>query len=229
MAKMTLPKTIDPGQRFGRWRALTPVSVEYWLCVCDCGTEKEVRKYHLLDGYTKSCGCSRKLSARVHGQSRTRAYVTWSAMRRRCYNKNCQSYPRYGGRGITVCDRWQYSFENFFYDMGNPPSGMSLERRDNNKGYSPDNCCWATLEQQGNNTRRNVAVIAFGETKTYAEWERDERCVVSRSTLRSRMTRDKWPAEKAITTPPLSCAHDWEQANPCSIDGQRCMKCGAWR
>ena len=159
------------GKRFGRWlvleRAATCVATQRahgqsrWLCRCDCGTSSVVDVGRLRCGRSKSCGCLRRELARKshqkHGYARTGLktveYRAWLAMRVRCNNQNSKDYPRYGGRGISVCPRWD-SFENFLADMGPRPKGMSLDRfPDKNGNYEPGNCRWATPKQQGRNSR----------------------------------------------------------------------------
>lgn len=108
----------------------------------------------------------------IHGLHNTRAYVIWQQMIQRCYNPKQRSYKRYGGAGITVCDRWRYSFPNFFSDMGHPPDGMTLDRIDNSKGYEPSNCRWATPEEQANNRKTNVFIEYENKTMTIAGWAR---------------------------------------------------------
>jgi len=94
----------------------------------------------------------------THGMSTTPTYMSWKSMKARCYDINNHKYPEYAGRGIVVCDEWIDSFENFYQDMGERPAGFTLDRKDNNKGYSPDNCRWATPKQQANNRRKRRAV-----------------------------------------------------------------------
>lgn len=111
--------------------------------------------------------------AKTHGMKKTKEWKTWSSMRERCLNPNHRFYYSYGGRGITICKRWD-KFENFYSDMGNRPSGnYSLDRRDNNKGYSPSNCYWATKLEQGNNRRTNKIVTHAGKSQTVAQWARE--------------------------------------------------------
>lgn len=130
-------------------------------------------------------------------QIESTTHAIWRGMLARCSNPKSKDFPRYGGRGITVCDRW-LQFANFVADMGERPDGMTLERRDGAKGYSPDNCTWATPKQQARNRRNNVAVSHNGVTATVAEWA--ERTGLERKTLEYRI-RAGWPAERALTTP----------------------------
>lgn len=166
------------GDRFGRLVVIGPSVGKYarvhYRCLCDCGVEKDVPGRSLLGGDARSCGCykmdvllSRNIS---HGYSRTRTYQIWCAMKRRCYSHLCKEYENYGGRGISICERWRSYFENFLSDMGECPSNKhSIDRIDNNGNYEPSNCRWATSKEQGNNTRRNVRIEYNGEMKTIAE------------------------------------------------------------
>src|SRR5580765_1025660 len=143
-----------------------------------------------------------------HGHARngakSREYSVWSDMINRCYNPNIKIYKHYGGRGITVCDRWLESFQNFLKDMGPRPNNkMVIDRYPNMNGnYEPGNCRWATRVESGRNTRRNRFLTAFGETKTIIEWSKDDRCKVNYVTLNSRINQSKWNHEQAISTPP---------------------------
>lgn len=137
---------------------------------CDCGVEKYVQLSSLRSGHAISCGCdlgkahkSQVLQGHgsTHGKSRTRTYSIWKGMRKRCFNPNEASYINYGGRGITICDRWD-SFEFFFQDMGEVPEGFSIERIDVNGNYEPGNCKWLPLNEQVLNRTYNKTVLLQG-------------------------------------------------------------------
>jgi hypothetical protein len=147
-----------------------------WECICICGTVSIVRQGNLLRKHTTSCGClvreRLKEASQTHRMSRTPEYRAWGAMFTRCYNQKIPKYKDYGGRGITVCDRW-HKFENFWADMGNRPSPKhSLDRIDVNGNYEPQNCRWTTMIVQVNNKRTNHWITLGNLTLTIAQWAR---------------------------------------------------------
>ena len=125
----------------------------YWNCVCECGNTHKASRQCLKSEMTRSCGCLNRDRSTTHGMERTKIYSVWAAMKQRCQNAKHRAFKHYGARGITVCERWQ-KFENFYSDMGESPApGLSLDRIDNDSGYRPDNCRWATAKEQNTNRR----------------------------------------------------------------------------
>lgn len=202
------------GKRFGRLVVVRKgnrrSNATWWWCRCDCGTEKEVRAQPLTRGDNKSCGCLRveegrrrtapggEMDNRSHGMYQSPEYHAWHGMLDRCRNTNSKSFPDYGGRGVVVCERWT-SFENFFSDMGKRPSAShSLERENNERGYEPENCKWATRKEQQRNRRSNRLLTFNSETRCLAEWA--ERSGLTWQCLYGRL-HSGWTLERAITTP----------------------------
>jgi hypothetical protein len=194
------------GQKFNKLTALERAGFRdgarcrksLWKCRCDCGNEVVTASVELVSGATKSCGCIIGKHKRTHGATGTPEFMAWGAMFQRCYNPKSKSYKDYGARGIKVCDRWTGSFENFLADMGKRPSAEhSLDRYPNNDGnYEPTNCRWATDTVQSNNRRSSRTLTINGETKTYAEWERQTGLSPG---MVFRRLKAGWPAEAAVS------------------------------
>jgi len=164
-----------------------------------CGTPMYRRPSTLAAGEGRFCshGCFHESRSREYNPSKMPEYRVWWQMWRRCTDDKDDSFQHYGARGISVCERWR-SFNNFFGDVGLRPAGTSIDRVDNNKGYEPTNCRWATPRQQAQN-RPDVRLIEYlGETKCLAEWCR-ELGLVERN-IRRRILRDGWAPVKAFTT-----------------------------
>jgi hypothetical protein len=175
-----MPRKDLTGQIFGR---LTVTGIHQWgdkstwHCVCECGGKSIVRSANLLSGLTKSCGCLRDVARRAnkkHGMARTRVYGIWVGMVHRCTSPKCKLYPLYGGRGIGMDPAWK-DFRKFYADMGEPPEKHELDRIDGTKGYSKDNCRWATSQQQSMNMlKRNRPTSSrfkgVGYSKTNRNW-----------------------------------------------------------
>lgn len=193
------------GEKFGRWTVLTPYLSRYGYCLarCSCGTERELNRSSLYSGRSQSCGClfNKKIGIgnEYHGKYKSRVYRTWQAMIERCLNPVVVSYPRYGGRGIKVIERW-LRFSNFYLDMGDPPDGLTLDRINNDGPYSPENCRWATRKEQANNKTQTALIVPVGEQAlTLAKLS--EMTGLKVSTLRWRLYKAKWPLEKSLTYP----------------------------
>lgn len=174
-----------------------------WMCQCECGNTIKVRQNNLRSGHTKSCGCHmRKRITEVnkkHGMKNTSEYIAWQNMKGRCLNPRDKGYARYGGRGISVCNRWLNSFENFYLDMGAKPSpAHTLERIDFNKDYCPENCKWATYREQNRNYSRNVYIEYNGRTMCLKDWA--DEVGIANSLLRYRI-RAGWPIDQALFRP----------------------------
>ncbi len=172
----------------------------HWVCRCSCGEVRSVNASMLNNGRSLSCGClqAEQVAERntKHGHYGTRVYGSWHAMSGRCRNPSHRHWKHYGGRGITVTDRW-LEFPNFLADMGEPPSPKhSLDRIDNNGNYEPGNCRWATPLQQQSNRRNNVRLTFKGETASLAEWAR--RTGITVRIIRRRI-KNGWSVERALT------------------------------
>lgn len=183
------------GQKFGHLTAIKrvedkifPSGKHYvmWLCKCDCGNDKVVARSALVKGETRSCGC---LKGESHGMSNTRLNEIWAGMKRRCNDPQRDDYKNYGARGISVCDEWQNSFVAFSnWALANGYNDtLTIERMDVNGDYEPENCIWATKEEQANNKRNNHFLTFNGETKTISQWSKELN--ISDNTIRNRINR----------------------------------------
>lgn len=174
------------GMRFGRLTVVersdnAKAGQAKWLCKCDCGNECIAYGSNLQRGHTISCGCYREeirpSLRQSHGYSNTRIYKVYEKIKGRCYNPNTPCYPRYGGRGITMCEEWLKNPESFIewayendYDEDAEYGKCTIDRIDNNKGYSPENCRIVDAKEQANNRRTNLIIEHNGERKTLAQW-----------------------------------------------------------
>ncbi|OQW38100.1 MAG: hypothetical protein A4E20_04820 [Nitrospira sp. SG-bin2] len=207
-----MPAFVDlAGQKFGRLTPIQRIGTDrfgsaLWLCKCDCGADAAASSQNMRAGNTSSCGCylNEKISAlgrskRKHYAKGTPEYTCWKAIRYRCLNPSAKAYPRYGGRGIKVCERWS-DFKNFLADMGtHPGSGYSLDRINPDGDYEPSNCRWSNWKEQQNNRTNNRIITFNGRSMTVSQWS--EELGFKAGTLLNRIQRLGWPIEKALTVP----------------------------
>lgn len=197
---MNTHRILNPGMRFGKIvvmrRVKHPKKWGFFECRCDCGHTITVPGYR-IGRVTTSCGCAKF----KHGLIHSAEYRAWTRMKQRCYDINLAAWPRYGGRGIKVCEEWRGDFAQFYKDVGQRPSPHhSLDRWPDNDGdYKPGNVRWATRVEQGNNQRTNRRLSFRGRTQTIAAWSRD--VGITASALANRIDRFGWPLEKALTSP----------------------------
>lgn len=171
------------GEKFGKLEVIgiaeTNTRKTYWICKCECGNYKNVRSDSLICGAIKSCGCLKKQQDKInltanhsHKQSGTRLYKIWQGIKRRCYKKYDARYHRYGERGIKVCDEWKDNFINFYNWANNNgySDELTIDRIDNNKNYTPENCRWVSIKTQCNNRSTNIKITIGNATKTLTEW-----------------------------------------------------------
>jgi hypothetical protein len=164
-----MKKTIKLGDKFNRLTIIefshkNNAYQNYYKCLCDCGNSKTVRLDHLKSGKIASCGCIsiENPPAKTHGMRNSKIYSIWCDMKKRCYNPATQNYKYYGGKGITVCERWM-SFENFLEDMGElPTQTSSIERLEIEKGYYKENCKWIELNEQAANRSNTICIQRNG-------------------------------------------------------------------
>lgn len=205
------PKSAAVGQKIEHWTFLAfgkKPGTEQILAVaqCDCGSEPRVVQLHnVRQGLSKNCGCVRRANMTKHGVatrtdpiSRT-IYRVWRNMMERCNDPNAPAFKNYGGRGVTVCERW-HNAEDFAADMRPTyQPGLSIERRDNEAGYSPDNCYWATRTEQTRNRRTTLHYTLNGETKPLGEWVGGDRRLYQ---LVKRRIEKGWTLEEALKKKP---------------------------
>ena len=176
--------------------------VAIWRCRCECGKEINAPSGNLKNGQY-SCGCDaiRKFKEfkTTHGMTSSSEWNIWNGARKRCRLVTDPAYSKYGGRGIDMCDEWYDSFQKFYDDMGPRPKGLTLDRKDNNKGYSKENCRWATYTTQNRNKASNHLWEFNGEKKCITEWAQSTG--VRKDTLRRRVCVYGWTVERALTTP----------------------------
>lgn len=193
---------------FGRLTCIKPVERRanghiVYECRCECGNAAFVTCSNLRSGHSNSCGCHQRSvtgdANRRHGMRKTRMYGRWQQMIQRCTKEYAPNFQHYGGRGISVCERWRTSFESFLADMGEAPDGMWIERVNNDLGYEPGNCVWATPKQQMRNTRRTIHArrVERGGEQVSLRHLSDE-CGVPVETIRKRLDRG-WSVQEAIT------------------------------
>lgn len=188
------------GTKFGRLTVLHRDSSvnDKWFCKCDCGIVKSVTMCHLKTGRIVSCGCKK---ASINGKSRDKVYHAYYSMLSRCYREKDISFPNYGAKGVSVCDRWRDSFSNFYEDVGNPPTkDHSLDRFPDTKGnYEPSNFRWATdAEQQGN---RSINKMLTYNNETLCAYQMAQKYGVITGGVFSKRIRDGWEIERALKTP----------------------------
>lgn len=199
------------GERFGTWTVTGSAQTFSCgsigvMCRCECGTSRPVRASLLRRGLSRNCGCLRRPSmaarARRHGHTAhgmvSPEHATWNSMLERCRNPKLRAYAAYGGRGITVCDRW-LSFENFLADMGPRPEGKTIDRVNVDGNYEESNCRWATLAEQARNKRTNRKHLFMGEMLIAADIA--TRAGIPLRRLQKRL-RIGWPIDRAVSEPP---------------------------
>lgn len=210
---MGRPVADKSGRKFGRLTVLRQDGFigknAAYACVCECGKAVRLPGGRLREGGTQSCGCfasevhSKAISTLSyrHGLSRSRTYEIYQSMLARCFRQSHKHYRHYGGRGITPCDEWlgENGFKTFVADMGEAPEGMTLDREKNDLGYSKQNCRWAPMKVQNNNSTRNRIVSFSGKSQTVAQWA--EELGIPYDALFWRVTRSKMTIEQALSEP----------------------------
>jgi hypothetical protein len=195
------------GRQFGSLKAIHPTDTRsrgqvVWMCKCRCGNSALVPSYKLTSAHTKSCGCYRSDLATAknttHGDYRSPEHRSWQSMKSRCLNPKSTQYKWYGGRGISVCDKW-LTYEGFLADMGRKPAGYELDRIDNNGHYEPANCRWASHRDQSRNKSDNVMITWRGQTRCMSDWA--ESLGVDNAALWARVRKLGWSWDRALSEP----------------------------
>lgn len=199
---------VEAGYKFGRYTVIrldeSRKSRRHWVCKCSCGNVKSVREDHVLDGRVVSCGCHKDENSadrlRTHGKSRTPLYRIYKHILGRCYCETDNRYKDYGGRGISVCDEWKGDFLSFYeWAVNNGyDKRLTIDRRNNDGDYSPENCRWVNHETQSNNKRNNHFIEYMGSRFTVSQWA--HRLGMDPKILDNRLRRG-WTVKRAITQP----------------------------
>lgn len=198
-------KTPMIGCKFGKLTVIGDAGTDaagraIWECVCDCGNRCIVRGLELRTNHTRSCGCLKaQISAKthtLHGQTGLPLYICWNNIKQRCNNPKATGYANYGGRGIHICDEWADDFKNFqdWAMMNGWTEGLTIERKDVNGDYCPENCIWITKTEQKYNRTDSHHITYEGRTQTLAQWAKE--LGISPATLRYRLKN--WPLERAL-------------------------------
>lgn len=211
------------GRKFGK---LTAISISgkssrgriMWDCICDCGNETIVSANNLKSSQVISCGCAYYSSNKTHGMSNTKLYDEWTLMKYRCSYKGSSSYKNYGARGITVCKEWLDDFMNFYnWAMKNGyREGLSLERKDVNGNYCPENCCWIEKKEQANNKTTTIRIEYNGKIQNLKQW--CDELGMNYKRVHNRMNKLGYSFEEAITKPVMKQRRNKKARNNYGID-----------
>lgn len=212
-------KFIDiSGKEFGKLTAIEPIGKSkhneiIWKCKCVCGKQAEATGINLRRGNTKSCGCLKNGLLSKYEikdissencentvKENERLYRIWIGVKTRCYNTNSANYKYYGAKGIIVCNEWLHDFQAFYdWAIANGyKDGLTLDRKDNSKGYSPENCKWSTMKEQAQNTSQTIKISCNGETKTISEWS--DITGIPKNVIKQRIKKG-WDIKKALESP----------------------------
>lgn len=192
------------GRQFGRltvtkFSHINKYRQSVWECRCVCGNKTTVVGGQLVSGHIKGCGCLQG-GVETHGMTHSRLYRIWIGMKTRCENPTEPDYHLYGGRGIAICDEWKdFAAFNDWAMSNGYRDDLSIDRKNTDGDYCPENCRWATMKEQQNNRRNNRLITHNGKTQSLAQWSAE--LGISRHTLNSRINLMGWSAERALTEP----------------------------